>query len=336
MRLSEKQIDDERARRFHTAKYKQTEHAGARPIRWTLPQGPHNDSFIPRERGVRQTSDAGDEAEILLSALLTRREPEAWRRFVARYSGLIYRIVHRYEAGDDRCSECYLYVCAALSDDDFRRLRKFQPHGAARFETWLRTVAANLCVDWRRKRDGRRRAPVAVQRLDELDQAVFRSIFVHGMTRHQCLERLRPRFTELTDAKVAAISARLFRSLSPRQRFLLSCPHAARGRAPEVDGISGEPTADAGADPAAQIADLQQQGRLVEALARLGARDQLLLTLRFEQGLTLVEVARLTGLPDPFRAQRQINSALAALRQLMEEPESDGRAPAPQTAPQCP
>ena len=61
----------------------------------------------------------------------------------------------------------------------------------------------------------------------------------------------------------------------------------------------------------------QERAALAAALARLAPRERLLLRLRYEQDLTLEEVARLMRLPDPFRANRQIQGALASLSKLM-------------------
>jgi DNA-directed RNA polymerase specialized sigma24 family protein len=73
----------------------------------------------------------------------------------------------------------------------------------------------------------------------------------------------------------------------------------------------------------------QQQSRLQAALSRLPPQQRLLLRLRFEQDLTLAEVARLTRQQDPFRANRQIQAALAALADLMEPDEPDRTAKPP-------
>jgi RNA polymerase sigma factor (sigma-70 family) len=84
-------------------------------------------------------------------------------------------------------------------------------------------------------------------------------------------------------------------------------------------------------DPAWQLAEpgpgpdeltgrSQEQRQLADALARLPAEERLLLRLRYEQGLTLAEVARLTNQPDPFRANRRIQSALKALAEVMNDP----------------
>ena len=52
-------------------------------------------------------------------------------------------------------------------------------------------------------------------------------------------------------------------------------------------------------------------------MARLEPQQRLLLQLRYQQDLTLKEVAQLTGLADAFKARRQIDAALAALKKAM-------------------
>ena len=55
-------------------------------------------------------------------------------------------------------------------------------------------VTANLCIDWRRKRRGRFRPIRAVAQLPELEQLVYRYMYVRGMRRAECLRALEARF----------------------------------------------------------------------------------------------------------------------------------------------
>jgi RNA polymerase sigma factor (sigma-70 family) len=258
----------------------------------------------------------------LLERLSSGRVDAAWSEFLTRYSPMIKHVIRRHDADADRTTECFIHVCGALSDDGFRRLLSFRPDGPARFRTWLMAVVSNLCVDWRRKEQGRVRPLRSVSRLPELDQQVYRCIYVRGMSRAQCLEALVPQFPELTVATVSAINARLFASLTPRQRWQLSV------RTPALTPVScgagsdddDDPTwqmAAAGPGPDDLAAELQEQRQLQEALSKLPAEQRLLLRLRYEQNLTLAEVARLTGQPDPFRANRQVQAALDTLADLM-------------------
>jgi RNA polymerase sigma factor (sigma-70 family) len=257
----------------------------------------------------------------LLERLSSKGVDAAWSEFLARYSPLMMRIIQRHGVDDEHAAECFAHVCGALSDSGFRRLRSFRPDGPARFKTWLMAVVSNLCVDWRRKQTGRIRPIQSISRLPELDQQVYHYIYVRRMSRAQCLQALVPRFPELTDATLSEVNARLFALLTPQQRWQLTIRKPVLK--PVMCGVSPD-----GDDPAWQMAEpgpgpddlvegLQEHRQLQDALSRLPAEQRLLLRLRYEQNLTLAEVARLTGQPDPFRANRLIQAALANLANLM-------------------
>jgi len=72
-----------------------------------------------------------------------------------------------------------------------------------------------------------------------------------------------------------------------------------------LPGGAGEPEEDASRD--------EQYRQLRHAVSQLPPEKRLLLQLRYEQGLTLKKVADLLNLGDPFRARREIQSALDAL-----------------------
>jgi DNA-directed RNA polymerase specialized sigma24 family protein len=78
-------------------------------------------------------------------------------------------------------------------------------------QTWLSAVISNLCVDWRRKQQGRIRPVRSVWHLPDLDQQVYHCIYEKRMSRAQCLQALQPRFPELTDAMVSKVNARCSR-----------------------------------------------------------------------------------------------------------------------------
>jgi RNA polymerase sigma factor (sigma-70 family) len=286
-----------------------------------------NVSALPR--GGSSTDGPGDVSRMsddtiteLLERLSSGRVDAAWNEFLTRYSPLILHVIRRHGADTDHSTECFVYVCGALSDDGCRRLLSFRPDGPARFKTWLMAVVSNLCVDWRRREQGRPRPLRCVSRLPELDQQIYRCIYLLGMSRRQCVEALVPRFPDLTEAKASEINARLFALLTPKQRWQLSArplrlKPVLSSAGPE-DEDSAWQVAEPGPGPDDVTAELQDQQRLRVALARLPAGQRLLLRLRYEQNLTLADVARLTNQPDPFRANRQIQSALKALTELMD------------------
>jgi RNA polymerase sigma factor (sigma-70 family) len=229
-------------------------------------------------------------------------------------------VIRRQGVDGGREGECFVHVCGGLSDRGFRRLLSFRQDGPARFRTWLMAVVANLCLDWRRAQQGRVRMPRGVSRLADLDQQVFRCIYLHGMSRTQCLEALSPRFPGLTASAVSEINARLFGLLTPQQRWRTSL----RIKEPKSivcsDGSDDDPAWQLeapGPGPDDEAGELQEQGRMRDALSRLPTEQRLLLRLRYEQDLTLAEVARLTNQPDPFRTNRKIQAALDALAGLL-------------------
>jgi len=243
-----------------------------------------------------------------------------WKEFLERYSPLLLHIVRGHEHDEDQAAECFAYVCGALSDRQFRRLRSFRPDGPASFRTWLTAVVTNLCLDWRRQQHGRLRPIGAVAGLPELDQQVYYCMFARGMSRRQCLDSLASRFPDLTEPTVAQISARIFSLLTPQQRWQLSKRSERLARShPDFADEDEPPPEEASAEPGPDdlAAELQERQRVQEALARLPPEQRLLLRLRYEQELTLAEVARLTRQPDLFRANRKIQAALDALAALM-------------------
>lgn len=257
----------------------------------------------------------------LLERLLSAKGDAAWNEFLTGYSSVILHVIRRCGVDGDRVDDCFLDVCEALSKDSFRRLRSFRSDGPASFRTWLMAVVANLCIDWNRREQGRVRSFRNISRLPELEQQVYRCIFERRMTRTQCFHALSPRFSGLTEGGVAEINARLFQLLTPQQRWQLTV--RTPSKAPVTFPVSPEDD-----DPAWQMAlpgpgpdelaeQDQEQCRLQWALEALPADYRLLIRLRYEQDLSLAEIARLTGQPDPFRVNRRIHAALDALADVM-------------------
>jgi len=242
----------------------------------------------------------------------------AWKIFLQRYAGVLISVVRQYQHDKQSINDAFLFVCERLTDNRFRRLRSWKPKEGARFDTWLRAVVANLCIDFRRTQTGRVRPPRAVEAMGELEKRVFHYRFSQHLSMAECLEALQPQFPELNELSLAAVIADLNRSLDSRQHWQLKVRHSRF--------LSFE-------DPDAQLRVEQQAGwplsaedkavadervaRLQATLAELPAHDRLLLRLRFEQELPLREVARIAGLGDLHKARYQIDKILDKLAQLL-------------------
>ncbi|MGD8358244.1 MAG: sigma-70 family RNA polymerase sigma factor [Lysobacterales bacterium] len=256
--------------------------------------------------------------EDLLERLATPAAGEAWKAFLRKFTPLLVSICQQYHHDEQRLRDCYLFVCEKLCDDAFARLRTYQKVQDARFSSWLRAVTANLCVDWLRGEFGRQRRFRAIQRLPELEQAVYEQRYEQGLSIAECYEALSVKFPELTEVRLAGVIRRVNSELTSRQHWLLS----RRGRAvvsfddPEIRREASLATG-GGDDPESSVLSREEVERVDLALQKLESDQRVLLKLRFQQGLTLKEVARLAGLTDAFQARYQLQLALDQLRKLL-------------------
>ncbi len=261
-----------------------------------------------------------DSFDDILEQINTRDSEEAWASFLAQYAAIILRVVKHFERDVDFVPDCFQYVCEQLSANSFRRLRKFQPRGPALFSTWLRAVVRNLCLDWRRKRFGRRRVFNSIARLSIFDQEVFRHLYERQLSLDDAFHSLRTIYPGLTHAQLEQSSTRINRSLTARQSRLL----AARLAGPSQQNANLEnPAAEANVpDPSPNPETLtllkERATALRQALGRLPPRERLLIRLRYEQELTLEQVAELLDLGNAQRAERQIKAVLMKLREELD------------------
>lgn len=255
----------------------------------------------------------------LLGRLGSHEAQAAWTEFLDDYSPVILQVVQLFEREPDHAGDCFLFVCEQLNQNQFRRLRRFKPDGPARFTTWLRLVVRNLCLDWRRKEFGRHRVFDVVARLTAFDREVYTKVFEQGLSSEEAWFSLAPRYPELTPERVEQSVESIRRTLTPRQLWLLST------RRVKVESLEGESAdtqenlerqiPDPQPDPEALSVTRQQQAALELGLERLSKPERLLIKLRFEQDLTLREVAELLDLPDAQTADRRIREVLEKLRQ---------------------
>ena len=257
----------------------------------------------------------------ILSGLRSRLAKDAWAEFLQSYAQLILQVVHSFERDLDRVSDCFLFVCEQLSQKRFRRLRSFRRKGPANFSTWLRVVVRNLCLDWQRKEFGRHRVFESIARLSVFEQEVFRCLFERRLQFDETLALVQISHPGLTRAQLEEAGEHIRQRLTPRQLWLLST-RLPRTVSLEEGPVGMEPTLqqqipDPSPNPEV-LADLsERQAALTRALSLLSSQERLLVRLRFEQGLTLQEVARIARLGDAQRADRRIREILERLRKAM-------------------
>lgn len=256
----------------------------------------------------------------LLQRLATPAAGEAWKLFLRRHTSLIVSVARQYHHDEQRLRDCYLFVCEKLCDDGFRRLRAYSPVGGAQFATWLRAVVGRLCVDWLRSEFGRQRRFRAIAELPELEQQVYAHRFEQGLSIPACYEAISAKFPQVTEVQLASVIRHLNRQLTPRQHWLLATRNRTALSIDEPEVRREASLARGGDDdPESRAAAEQQQARLEAALEQLDSQQRLLVKLRYQQGLTLQEVARLAGLKDPFHARYLVQQALLRLQSLLRD-----------------
>jgi RNA polymerase sigma factor (sigma-70 family) len=272
---------------------------------------------VPEDRS--NSNDSKRATATLLRRLSSRDAGLAWVEFLEIYGPLIFAVARQFEYEQDRVSDCFLHACEKLQDDGFRRLLKFNTLGKACFRTWLGTVVFNLCVDWHRLEYGRATLLPAIAALPAFDQSIYRMVIEQGMDKEACFQALRADFPDLTRDLVTKAAARVYSLLTPRQRWQVcvrSRRHAKSRHANAAERLQQLPDPAIGPEDEAQRQ--QQLDVLNGALAQLPAEQRLLLRLRFQEGLTLKQIAGLKFSGDINHAWRQVQIARAALDRILE------------------
>jgi RNA polymerase sigma factor (sigma-70 family) len=265
----------------------------------------------------------------LFRQLRSRDPREAWTRFLEAYSPLLFDVARRFERDHDAVADCYLFICEQLSENGFRRLRRFRPDGPARFSTWLYAVARNLCLDWHRREFGRHRVFESVARMPALDQEIFRGLFLERLPIEDLFIKLEPRYPGLTIEQVADRAGQVQQALGSRQRWLLAV-RGARGAPPPADAAARDEAEllripSEMPNPETWAGFQEERVALVRAMSHLPPGERLLIRLRFARELTLAEIARLMGFENPQAADRRIRDVVEKLRREMAGKRPAGR-----------
>jgi RNA polymerase sigma factor (sigma-70 family) len=251
----------------------------------------------------------------LLESLRSDESENAWTSFLTSYSDLIYGVIQTIARNADHSGDCFLFVCSKLADKNYKRLLAFRPDGRARFSTWLRAVVRNLCLDWYRSEFGRPQLFRSVAALNAVDQNIFQYVFHQGMSLQETWVEISDRYPGIGFSDLEDRVEKLRSLLTARQLWLLS---SARLSTESIDSDAEQSPAlevsDTAPDPETIFVLHEARASLAKAISQVDPADQLLLRLRFVEGLGLLQVAKLVGLKDAQTADRRIRSALVRLR----------------------
>jgi RNA polymerase sigma factor (sigma-70 family) len=184
----------------------------------------------------------------------------------------------RPEDAEDFASQVRLH----LIQDDCAVLRRFQ--GRSSLTTYIMAVVTHLGQDWRNARWGKWRPSVEARRQGPVAVHLERLIRRDGMMFDEAFETLRTNFRVAESRRALEAIASTF-------------PRTGRRRLVGADALENRATTDLAPDMLAEastsaIAVHVAIRRLTDAIATLPPDDALILKLRFEDGLSVAEIAR--------------------------------------------
>jgi RNA polymerase sigma factor for flagellar operon FliA len=194
------------------------------------------------------------------------------------------------------------FVNLRLIDDDYAILRKFQNRST--LWTYLAAVIERLSLDFCAEKWGRWRPSAMAERLGPVAVVMERLVSRDSHSVDEALEILRTNHdVGLSDAELRKI----WEQLPLRVRTSEVGEEAAHE-------LSGNDSSEAAVEDAARRESINRlQIALQNAFAQIAAQDRVLIALRFDQNLSMVEIAKLTGSSVP-TLHRRLDKSVKQLR----------------------
>ena len=229
-------------------------------------------------------------------------------RYLPLIDAITATIARRHHLSREDADDFASLVRVKLLEDDSAILRKFAGRSSAR--TFLTTVIQRIFLDDRNSRWGKWRPSAEAQRAGPTALLLERLIARDGLTFDEACSMLQiTHGVQVSRAELEALHARL--------------PARTKRRLVTDDDVAETVAAtDATASPAARLATEERRQHdleraLGDAVAGMPAEDRLVLRLRFDQGLTVASIARITGI-DQRLLYRRLEHLLAGLRTALE------------------
>lgn len=187
----------------------------------------------------------------------------------------------RYRLGPDDAEEFGSTVKLRLVEKDYAVLRAWE--GRSSLTTFISTVVQRLALDYRIHTWGKWHASAEAKRLGALAVSLEQLLHRDHRTPDEALVILAPKYEGVTRESLAALAGRL-----PQ-------------RAPRHREVEIEEAASVAATPAADEPLLAEERRAISlriasvlssAIEKLPENERLVLQLRFEQGMTVAQIAR--------------------------------------------
>ncbi len=249
-------------------------------------------------------------------------DPEsAYRTLLDRYSSVLLRMIRRFFHDQDDVMDLYTVVCERMRAQDYRALRSFRR--GSDLLPWLSVVVANASRDRLRQKRVASIPRHVLARLDERTRLVYRHHVAGHLAPEDAADVITRGGVPCTALDVVEELQRLHRLLrAGTQHRLLR--HLDPREAVSLDALieRGLDQPDSAADLDDAISGASSLARLNAILATFTTDDRLIVSLRFEQELTVPEIADLVGAESPARIYTRLRTLLARLRRALGEDEA--------------
>lgn len=230
----------------------------------------------------------------------------AWDEFLAAYRGLIFATIGRLVRDGEERMDAFALVCEKLREDGFRRLRRFEPDGAAKFSTWLVTVVRNLVIDRYRGIHGRRRLAASLPNLTDLQSRIFRCLAESGMSFAEAYESLK------NDGSFSGSFGSFLRTVRELHREVMK---RAGPLARELIGV--DPAVELDGGPVLPDELPLEYEQAVSILETMPADVRAATLLFVVEGVPAEQVARIVGWPSRKSVYNRVYRALAEVRRRL-------------------
>ena len=211
----------------------------------------------------------------------------------------------RHGLGPDEAEDFYSYVMLKLIEKNYGRLRKFK--GASSLRTYLTTVLQRLFLDFRCQKWGKWRPSARAKKLGEAALLLETLLYRDGYRLQEAEEILRRNH----GLRVSA---------DELQRLVDECPARPRRQflGEEILKNMRSPSPPNGSLQRERARFLQKLEAIVnDALRALGEESRLVLSMRFNEGLSVLQIARALH-REPKKLYYRIHKSLRQLRAALE------------------
>lgn len=258
-----------------------------------------------------------------------KADPEkGYHELLDQYTPVILRMIRRFVRDADEVMEAYTAICERLRTNDYSALRRFRENSA--LAPWLSVVVANACRDRFRKYRTVSAPESVLCQLSDRERLVFRYYYQDRLLPSDIAIVLQSRHRiECAEYDVARDLTHIDDLLSVAKRWHLLA--AIRANLPAValddlsDGRVERSDLAVHADSQTDGPDEALLGRLNDAVKTLSPDDQLLLLLRFEQGMTANDIARAMQYDNPKYVYTRLRTVIGKLRRLLGVDPSTGK-----------